>query len=619
LELDDTEENETLPHLVAWLKETREQPVRATHAPRVHVAVDDRAKRAMGVLAPRNDLELGAPIGEGGMSLVVRGRQLALGREVAVKKIRPEVADQDATLHMLREAWITGALEHPNVVPVHDISLDEQGRPRIVLKHIAGSSWRNLMAGASLEWNIRTLMQVCNAVHFAHSRAIIHRDLKSDNVMLGEFGEVYLMDWGLAVALTDDGTGRFPLAKDVDSISGTPAYMAPEMVHAKGELLGVHTDVYLLGALLFEVLTGEPPHMGTTIEAVMHKVVRGAPEIPNDVPVELRHLLTRALAREPKDRFPSADAVREALGAFLEHRTSIELAVDAGKKLVELERVIGEPRSEDQRLRAYHLFGECRFGFREALRTWSENDVARNGLRRAVVFMTELALAEKDARTAQLLVSELEADTPEYLRERVAKAAKHERDKDARLASMARDLDPRIGRRVRLTISACMGMVWTILPWIGFFIERNDPHADQLAPFMSSIASLAAAAVVARMYRDALSRTVINRSLVRAVGVVLAAQIVMFAMTWKLGVTYEATRVLVLLLYAACSALVAATVETRLWPTPIAYVLVATVGCLVPAIAWPVESLANIALTVNVLAVWWRDDEKIARGVVRQK
>lgn len=614
------EEKETLPEMAAaWLATTRDFPVRATIS-RAPLGEDARARQAvaiLGKLARGEDLEIGGSLGEGGMSVVRTAHQVALGREVAVKTMREEIpSDDDAILHMLREAWITGALEHPNVVPVHDISLDVQGKPRIVLKRIVGSPWRDVMQEQSLEWNVRTLMQVCNAVHFAHSRGIIHRDLKSENVMIGEFGEVYVVDWGLAVALHDDGTGRFPLASEIDSIGGTPAYMAPEMLQAKGSLLGVHTDVYLLGGILYEVLTGWPPHMGTTIAIVMQKVARSAPPIPNDVPFGLRAILQRALARDPADRFASADELRQALGEFLEHRTSTSLAMDAGRKLAELEKTIAGASSDERRLRAYHLFGECRFGFREALRAWPENDVARNGLRRAVVFMVELELAEGDPRAAQLLVSELD-DPPAYLADRVAAAARARREKEQRLASMVRDLDPRVGRRLRLTISAALGVLWTILPWIGFVIEWNDPHADQKGPLVSSTLMLVVAALVARRYREALSRTAINRALVRAVGVVLTAQIVLFAATLRLGVAYEATRVLVLVLYAACSALTAATVERRLWPTPIAYAVVALIATIWPLAAWPVESIANLALTINVLVVWRRDDETLARGVVR--
>jgi eukaryotic-like serine/threonine-protein kinase len=629
-----SDDPETLPEIAAaWLATTREFPVRNTIALKHETVTteDPRARAAIKILArlaEGNDLEIGAPIGQGGMSVVRLGRQIALGREVAVKQPRTGEAEteQEATLHMLREAWITGALEHPNVVPVHDISLDEQGKPRIVLKRIAGSPWRDLIQNQTLEWNVRTLMQVCNAVHFAHSRGVIHRDLKSDNVMLGEFGEVYVLDWGLAVSLRDDGSGRFPLASEIDGISGTPAYLAPEMLHGRGDLLSVRTDVYLLGGLLYEVLTGWPPHMGTTIQEVMQKIAAAAPEIPAHVPVDLRGVLTKALAKDPANRYESAEELRLALGAFLEHRSSTELAHLAGKQLAQLEKIIAEPKSqsptvaEERRLRAYNAFGECRFGFRQAIAAWAENDVARNGLRRAVTFMVELELAEGDPRTAQMLLSELDDDAPTYIRDRVTSAAKARREKEKRMASIARDLDPRVGRGVRLRLSALLGVVWvvwTLLPWLGFVMEHGDPNADQVWPLISSSSMFILAAGAAYWFRDALSRTAINRALVRSVGIVLAAQIALFAITFKLRVSYEATRVLVLLLYAACSAMTAGMAERRLWPTPIAYFLVATIATIWPAFAWPVESLANLALTINVLVVWRRDDAKLARGVLR--
>jgi serine/threonine-protein kinase len=185
------------------------------------------------------------------------------------------------------------------------------------------------------------------------------------------------------------------------------------------------------------------------------------------------------------------------------------------------------------------------------------------------------------------------------------------------MASMARDLDPRVGRAVRLRLSVLLGVVWTLLPWLGFVMEHGDPKADQVWPLISSSSMFILAAGAAFWFRDALERTAINRALSRSVGIVLAAQIALFAITFKLRVSYEATRVLVLLLYAACAAMTAAMAERRLWPTPIAYFLVATVATIWPAFAWPVESLANLALTINVLVVWRRDDAKLARGVLR--
>ena len=613
---------------------TRELPPRATFstaplrtAPMAGAAAAvppaDSSQRALAILerlAPSSGLEVGEAIGEGGMSFVHRGKQLSLGREVAVKTLLGNgPPDPHAMLRLLREAWITGALEHPNIVPVHDIVKGNAGTPQIVLKRIGGAAWSQVMHDESvqresfavrdaLDWNIRILMQVCNAVHFAHSRGVIHRDLKSDNVMIGSFGEVYVLDWGLAVALTDDGTGRLPLAAEVDCIAGTPGYMAPEMLEGKGAALGVHTDVYLLGALLYEIVAGWPPHLAKTTVAMVEKIMRSTPALPSDVPGELGGIVRRALARIPKDRFTSADELRLALAAFLEHRASVALATEASVKLAELEVACSDLGDktidrEERGQKRYHLFGECRFAFREALRAWPENTAARDGLRRAVVRMAEVELAEGDPRAAEMLVLELE-EPPQDLAKSVRSARRAREESERRLASMARDHDPRIGRRVRMIVSACLGSIWTALPWIGWFLERSNPASDQRAPLASSSAMLVFAFLIAHRLREALSRSALNRNIVRSVGVVLVAQVVLFAVTYHLGVSYDHTRVLVLLLYAVCCALTAAAVEPKLWPAATAYAAIVLIASLRPSLAWPVESIANLALTINVLVIW---------------
>ncbi len=212
-------------------------------------------------------IELHTTLGEGGMGVVHLATQATMGRHVAVKTLRAGAGDLDATLRILREAWITGALEHPNVVPVYDVGVDASGAPIIVMKRIAGSAWCDLIAdtgeiakrfsvGDPFEWNLRILASVCNAVHFAHSRGILHRDLKPENVMVGAFGEVYVLDWGIAVSMDDDPSGRLPLASQATEIAGTPCYMAPEMLLGDPTALSPRTDVYLLGAIFYEIFAG---------------------------------------------------------------------------------------------------------------------------------------------------------------------------------------------------------------------------------------------------------------------------------------------------------------------------------------------------------------------------
>src|SRR5262249_7372255 len=143
----------------------------------------------------------------------------------------------------------------------------------IVLKHIEGWSWAELVrdeprvrerfgADDLLEWNLDVWRELCRAVHYAHSRNIVHRDLKPENVMIGSFGQVYPVDCGIAATTERDPSGRLPFLGTSEGIAGTPVYMAPEMLALDSRALGKHTDVYLLGAVLFEIVTGAPPHVG---------------------------------------------------------------------------------------------------------------------------------------------------------------------------------------------------------------------------------------------------------------------------------------------------------------------------------------------------------------------
>jgi serine/threonine protein kinase len=161
---------------------------------------------------PAQEIEILRTLGEGGMGQVFLARQHSLDRQVAVKAIKPSQVGEYAQLAMLHEARIAGALEHPNVVPIHSLSQDADGLPLLVMKRIDGTSWKDLLKNPRhpywlkepqerLQQNIEILMQVCNALHFAHTKGVLHRDIKPENVMLGNFGEIYLLDWGIAVHL----------------------------------------------------------------------------------------------------------------------------------------------------------------------------------------------------------------------------------------------------------------------------------------------------------------------------------------------------------------------------------------------------------------------------------
>jgi serine/threonine protein kinase len=311
----------------------------STIEPAQRVSADMQGRRALEGLGARRDdrgitsgLDMERTIGEGGMGIVRLATQRSLGRKVAVKTLRPDVKSEAATLRLLREAWVTGTLEHPNIVPVYDLGLGEDGSPIIVLKRIEGVEWGAVMHDAAvaserygaadlLEHNLRILIQLCNAVSLAHARGVLHRDLKPENVMIGSFGEVYLVDWGIAVSLRPDPLGRLPLAAEQSEMAGTPCYMAPEMLGALGALTE-RTDVYLLGAILHEILTKKPPHNGS-FKQIVGSILMSSFTYDADAPRELAEIAQRAMRRPPEDRFASTEELRLRLEWYLRHRGSL--------------------------------------------------------------------------------------------------------------------------------------------------------------------------------------------------------------------------------------------------------------------------------------------------------
>lgn len=588
------------------------------------------------------DYTLGPVLGEGGMAVVRLAEQRSLGRQVAVKTPRGESsAAHDEAL--LREAWVTGAVEHPNVVPVHALGFGPRGEPCLVLKRIEGVAWSVLIArpellrqrfGATdaLEWHLGVLQQVCRAVHFAHSRGIIHRDVKPENVMVGEFGEVYVLDWGIAVSLSEDRGGRFPLARDATELAGTPAYMAPEMVTPAAGGLGPHTDVYLLGATLFLLLAGRPPHGGARLEDALRSALTQQLEPPATAPAELARLLRSSTAREPAARLQSAEAFRLALAEFLRHRGAAALAEEAGKQLHALFEALGvEPDDVDEpgiasgssaprraaaasrpaaaREQLYHLFGECRFGLRHSLRSWPENEEAQCDLQRAIVAMVEYEMAYGSLDGAAALLPELPRPRP-ALAARLAGARM--RDEAARRQAQAhekvgRELDPRVGRKARVVLGLVAGAAWTVGPFFSRWFETGaNIGRSNITTGLWAALSLVLIGVVLARFRRALLASSYNRRAVGAMIVILLGHFLLAGGGALMALPIDASRTLQLFLWCLGTAVTAVTMEHRLFPAALGYAaayLVATAWQ--DTIPWAM-SLSNLVLTVNVAYAWRR-------------
>ncbi len=292
------------------------------------------------------------PVGEGGMGMVYLALDVELNRDVAVKLVRPpdggdgisgpaqtsprSTTSAAAEARFLQEAWVTGILEHPGIVPVYEVGRTRVGVPYYTMRFVRGSrTLREAIHEARASDTAARLalvepwLRVCDAIGYAHARQVIHRDLKPENVALGDFGEVVVLDWGLArmggAAEGSDARFREGLADlregaELDTMEqalGTPGYMAPEALLGDMDAMGPTADVYSLGVLLFEALTGRRPFEFRTFLDYSKQVVQAdAPPVATvdpGVPSGLAALCDRALAREPSARFEDASALADAV------------------------------------------------------------------------------------------------------------------------------------------------------------------------------------------------------------------------------------------------------------------------------------------------------------------
>lgn len=284
---------------------------------------------------------LRAELGRGGMGTVYLAEDTVLGRMVALKVVGAAEQDPETARRMLLEARIVARLEHPGIVPVHDVGTLPDGRVYYAMKRVDGRRLDELTSEMTLPERLRLLQRICDAVAFAHAHGVIHRDLKPENVMVGTFGEVLVMDWGVAKVTADDAT-RVPPESDAPSpevralgvavgeiaataegaVVGTLAYMAPEQAEGRRELVGPSSDIYALGALLYFLLVGRPPFEGDAAARRAKGEARAAPPSPrsvkNDVPRPLEAIAVKAMAVDAEDRYASAAEMGREVARFFD-------------------------------------------------------------------------------------------------------------------------------------------------------------------------------------------------------------------------------------------------------------------------------------------------------------
>ncbi len=399
-------------------------------------------------------------LGEGGMGIVFSAVQTAVNRTVALKTLRklsdadvarsrdPKAQEDSRRKQFFYEAEITAELDHPNIPPIYELGVAEDDVLFFTMKLIQGTEWEEVIGKKSREENLEILGKMLDAVAFAHSKNIINRDLKPGNVMLGHYGEAYVTDWGLAVNLSE---GKQP------GFGGTPDYMAPEMAMYpelaadRGVKVSKASDIYLIGAILFQILHGTPPHAGKDQRARLRAALENEiAETTCDDP--LMAIALRALETRPEDRFESVEEMQEAIREVLQHAESISLS-QRSEELTE----------QAIKLKDYDRFTRAIFGFRDALELWKGNRDAESGLHKSRLAYGQCAYEKGDY---DLALQTLDRGVP-------AEAALFDKATSAKLAVQQRE--QRFRRLRRSFVAALIAFLAVSLSLAGIaWTQKNN-------------------------------------------------------------------------------------------------------------------------------------------------
>lgn len=277
-------------------------------------------------------------LGSGGMAEVDAVFDEALMRHIARKTLHAELLDTaDVVREFVREVRITAALDHPYIVPVYELGFNGEGQLFFTMKRISGSNLQDFIADLppgrldrqTLFQLLEVIVKVCDALAFAHNRGVIHCDLKPEHIVMADYGQVFVMDWGIA-HITDQATPALAALRDASQaedeelvIKGTISYMSPEQASAKWDSVNPATDVFSVGAILYAILTRFPPYMAPGMMEMLELAMLGAyPPLadevePGSVSPELESIVSKAMAIDPGERYPTAGALGDALRAFM--------------------------------------------------------------------------------------------------------------------------------------------------------------------------------------------------------------------------------------------------------------------------------------------------------------
>ena len=356
------------------------------------------------------DFRIEYKIGEGGLGQVDAAKQLCFNRRVAIKRVRSDRGNEIAEEQLKKEAQLMGELEHPAIPPVHLVGVDDSEQIALIMKFIQGNSWLEIMKRDRLKFNENELPQwyvdkhlnyflrIGEALEFAHQKLIIHRDIKPENVVIGDYGEVYLIDWGIACKLNNE------MEYLGSSYAGTPCYASPEMV-SNNPVWDVKSDVYLMGATLYQIISGKPPHLGKSAFDVFKKILNEpTPVLSADYPSTLRSICSCSMSKDPEERYTSVHSMLEDVRFYLTQGELTELHALATE---DLQIIKSLAESEDEFSDEIEVVGgRCRFRLEEISLRWPDNRKVKLQLLECLQILIADAVKKKRLAVARTLLKQ---------------------------------------------------------------------------------------------------------------------------------------------------------------------------------------------------------------------
>lgn len=395
-------------------------------------------------------------LGKGGMGLVYLATQNSVNRPVALKVIRKDKQTEAFSKQFFYEAEITAMLEHPNITPIYELGRSPEGTFFYSMKYIQGTPWEKKIREISIEENLEIFDKLCDAIGFAHSKNIIHMDIKPDNVQLGEYGEVYAVDWGVASNL-----------KRPESIrcAGTWQWISPEVSRGERDKIGKGSDIYLLGGVLFLIVTGHHPRLpkdpsNKMGQAGLTKAAQGNIIQPTDCKDPMVAVALKALSTEPKDRFARVEDLQEAIHKIQKQRANIKSSQELTVRSVEV-------GAQAQELGDYDRFNRSLFGLRDAIELWEQNPDAPGELKKVRLAYGQCAFDKGDYDLALQTLDRSEAIEDDLFRK-------------AEDAQTANKLRAQRFRLLRNAFIALLAIGSGVVGWFGYN-ERVAKEQERVA------------------------------------------------------------------------------------------------------------------------------------------